>query len=172
MEHIQGSAWWTRYQPVSYDLVSRSGNETQFENMISRCEKAGVGIIMDAVINHMAAGSGVGIGGSSYGNREYRMYSQNDFHHETGNSGSNCQVSDYNDRYNVQYCDLVGLPDLLTGSDYVQSTIAGYINKVIENMYCAKTSAAVRCMSVHVWSLFRNLFSDTGCELRRVWHPC
>src|SRR5690554_7512158 len=25
-EHIQGSAWWTRYQPVSYQLNSRSGD--------------------------------------------------------------------------------------------------------------------------------------------------
>ena len=29
MEHIQGSQWWTRYQPVSYKLESRSGNRGQ-----------------------------------------------------------------------------------------------------------------------------------------------
>lgn len=29
-EHIQGSAWWTRYQPVGYQLQSRSGNAAQF----------------------------------------------------------------------------------------------------------------------------------------------
>ena len=28
-EHIQGSEWWTRYQPVSYKLESRSGNRDQ-----------------------------------------------------------------------------------------------------------------------------------------------
>jgi alpha-amylase len=39
MEHIQGSEWWTRYQPVSYSLTSRSGNETQFSDMVSRCNK-------------------------------------------------------------------------------------------------------------------------------------
>ena len=130
MEHIQGSAWWTRYQPVSYKLVSRSGNETQFADMVSRCEKSGVAIIADAVINHMAAGSGTGTAGSSYGNREYSIYSQNDFHHLDSNSGANCEVNDYNDKHNVQYCDLVGLPDLATGSEYVQNTIAGYVNNV------------------------------------------
>lgn len=103
-EHIQGSQWWTRYQPVTYNFISRSGNETQFTNMISRCKSVGVSIIVDAVINHMAAGSGVGIGGSSYGNRQYPFYSQNDFHHYDGNGGANCQVSNYNDKYNVQYC--------------------------------------------------------------------
>lgn len=36
MEHIQGSEWWTRYQPVTYDIISRSGNEDQFKDMIKR----------------------------------------------------------------------------------------------------------------------------------------
>ena len=30
-EHIQGSEWWTRYQPVSYKLESRSGNRDQVQ---------------------------------------------------------------------------------------------------------------------------------------------
>lgn len=49
----------------------RSGNETEFSSMIQRCKKAGVGIVVDAVINHMAAGSGVGTAGSEYGSRNY-----------------------------------------------------------------------------------------------------
>lgn len=90
----------------------------------------GVGIIVDAVINHMAAGSGVGTAGSSYGNRQYPFYGQQDFHHYDSNYAANCQVNNYYDKYNVQYCDLVGLPDLLTSSDYVQGQIAGYVNHV------------------------------------------
>ena len=31
-EHITGDAWWTRYQPVTYSLVSRSGNLAQFKD--------------------------------------------------------------------------------------------------------------------------------------------
>ncbi|KAK3792530.1 hypothetical protein RRG08_043156 [Elysia crispata] len=34
--------WWQRYQPVSYKLVSRSGNEAQFRDMVTRCKKVGV----------------------------------------------------------------------------------------------------------------------------------
>ena len=34
--------WWQRYQPVSYKLVSRSGDEQQFADMVSRCNAAGV----------------------------------------------------------------------------------------------------------------------------------
>jgi alpha-amylase len=64
MEHITGPAWWTRYQPVSYKIESRSGNRDQFKSMVKRCAKAGVKIYADAVINHMAAGSGTGIAGA------------------------------------------------------------------------------------------------------------
>ena len=36
-EHIRGDAWWTRYQPVSYLLESRSGTREQFIDMVQRC---------------------------------------------------------------------------------------------------------------------------------------
>ncbi|CAG0891408.1 unnamed protein product, partial [Darwinula stevensoni] len=34
--------WWERYQPVSYRLETRSGSESQFQDMVSRCNAAGV----------------------------------------------------------------------------------------------------------------------------------
>ncbi|PIK39916.1 putative alpha-amylase 2B [Apostichopus japonicus] len=46
--------WWERYQPVSYNLESRSGTEDQFRDMIQRCNSADVRIYVDVVINHMA----------------------------------------------------------------------------------------------------------------------
>jgi len=58
--------WWQRYQPVSYKLVSRSGNEQQFRDMVSRCNAVGVRIYVDAIINHMSASSGPGSAGSNY----------------------------------------------------------------------------------------------------------
>ena len=36
--------------------MSRSGNLVEFIDMVQRCKRAGVGIIADAVTNHMAAG--------------------------------------------------------------------------------------------------------------------
>jgi 1,4-alpha-glucan branching enzyme len=50
---ISGEQWWTRYQPVSYLLESRSGNRDEFAKMISRCRAVGVNIYVDTVINHM-----------------------------------------------------------------------------------------------------------------------
>jgi len=127
-EHISGSAWWTRYQPVTYKLTSRSGDESAFADMVKRCRKVGVGIYADAVINHVAAGSGVGVAGSKYGNRATPIFSANDMHHNNGDTNSNCAVSNYFDKFNVQSCDLVGLPDLCTSCDYVQRTISDYLN--------------------------------------------
>jgi alpha-amylase len=131
MEHIQGDAWWTRYQPVTYNTVSRSGSEDDFKEMVSRCAAVGVGIIADPVPNHMAAGGGTGIAGSSFGNRQYPFYGPQDLHHDNNNKLTNCQVNNYQDKYNVQHCDLVGLPDLDTGASYVQGQLSGYFKKLL-----------------------------------------
>ena len=34
--------WWERYQPVSYKLCTRSGNESEFKDMVTRCNNVGV----------------------------------------------------------------------------------------------------------------------------------
>jgi len=48
---------WTRYQPVSYQLVSRSGTESEFIDMVQHCRERDVQLYVDVVINHMAGGS-------------------------------------------------------------------------------------------------------------------
>src|SRR5690349_23223469 len=70
-EHIQGSQWWTSYQPVSYKIAGRLGNRSQFRTMVNTCHAAGVKVVVDSVINHMTAGSGTGTGGSSYTHYDY-----------------------------------------------------------------------------------------------------
>lgn len=130
MEHIQGGQWWTRYQPVSYNTQSRSGGQQDFQDMVKRCQAVGVKVYADPVPNHFAGGSGTGIGGSTYGGRYYpgANYGPNDFHHNDGDTSQNCQVNNYQDKFNVQHCDLDGLPDIDTGADYVSKNIANYLN--------------------------------------------
>lgn len=120
-EHITNSEWWARYQPVSYVLQSRGGSRAEFVDMVNRCANVGVDIYVDAVINHMAAGSGVGTAGNSYGNKQFPIYSPQDFH-------TSCPITSYGDRWQVQNCELVGLADLDTDAEYVQTTIAAYLN--------------------------------------------
>mmetsp|Transcript_97432 Transcript_97432/g.281112 ORF Transcript_97432/g.281112 Transcript_97432/m.281112 type:complete len:479 (+) Transcript_97432:42-1478(+) len=129
-EHIVGGQWWTRYQPVTYNLSSRSGDEQAFVAMVKRCNASGVAVYADAVINHIAANSGVGVAGSPFGNRATPIYSPEDMHHAKGDDQSNCQVTNYQDKFNVQNCDLVGLPDLCTGCEKVQAQVALYLTRL------------------------------------------
>ncbi|MET9590079.1 carbohydrate-binding module family 20 domain-containing protein [Streptomyces sp. NPDC006516] len=125
-EHIQGSQWWTSYQPVSYKIAGRLGDRTAFANMVNTCHSAGVKVIADTVINHMSAGSGTGTGGSSYTKYDYPgVYSVSDM------NDCQSQISNYGDRGNVQNCELVGLADLDTGEEYVRGKIAGYLNDLL-----------------------------------------
>ncbi|RVU26250.1 glycosidase [Streptomyces antnestii] len=125
-EHIQGSQWWTSYQPVSYKIAGRLGDRTAFRNMVDTCHAAGVKVVADTVINHMAAGSGTGTGGSPYSKYDYPgTYSAADMDNCTA------QVSNYQDRFNVQECELVGLADLDTGEEYVRGRIAAYMNDLL-----------------------------------------
>ena len=42
---------------MSYQLASRSGDESQFIDMVQHCRGHGIDIYVDVVINHMAGGS-------------------------------------------------------------------------------------------------------------------
>ncbi|WNF26695.1 carbohydrate-binding module family 20 domain-containing protein [Streptomyces sp. C11-1] len=125
-EHIQGGQWWTSYQPVSYRIAGRLGDRAAFSAMVNTCHSAGVKVVADAVINHMAAGDGTGTGGSAYTKYDYPgLYSGSDL------DDCRAEITDYNDRANVQNCELVGLADLDTGEDYVRGRIAGYLNDLL-----------------------------------------
>ncbi|MFD3543366.1 carbohydrate-binding module family 20 domain-containing protein [Streptomyces sp. NPDC058662] len=125
-EHIQGPQWWTSYQPVSYRIAGRLGDRTAFKSMIDTCHAAGVKVVADAVINHMAAGDGTGTGGSSYTKYNYPgLYSGSDL------DDCRATISNYQDRGNVQNCELVQLADLDTGEEYVRGRIAAYLNDLL-----------------------------------------
>ncbi|RII17084.1 Alpha-amylase precursor [Streptomyces sp. YIM 130001] len=122
-EHIQGEQWWTSYQPVSHKIAGRLGDRDAFKAMVDTCHEAGVKVIADSVINHMAAASGTGTGGTAYQKYEYPgLYSGADL--------DDCrdEITDYGDRTNVQNCELVGLADVDTGEEHVRTAIAGYLD--------------------------------------------
>lgn len=138
-EHILGEdatageehAWYIHYQPVSYKIESRLGTRAEYRNMVATCEANGIGVIADVVINHMAAGSATeertGWAGSRYRQFNYpdAGYDASDFH----NTGSSyCEITNYQDRNQVQNCHLVGLNDLDTSQTDVRETIAAYLD--------------------------------------------
>ena len=116
--------WSERYQPVSYSIErSRSGTGAEFTDMVNRCRTVGVGIIVDAVINHMTnyPSPGVGSNGTAYSKYEYPgLYTASDFH-------TPCALNNYQSAANVQDCELFSLPDLNTGLASVRQKIADYL---------------------------------------------
>ena len=131
-EHIQGSEWWARYQPISYKLESRAGNRDAFINMVQQCNSVGVNVIVDVVVNHMSGhgSSGQGTGGSGYdgGSQSYPgvPFGSGDFHQPY------CDINNYNDVNEVRNCYLVSLNDLNGGKDYVRQKISDYFNDLID----------------------------------------
>ncbi|KAJ7443200.1 glycoside hydrolase [Mycena galericulata] len=130
-EHITGAQWWTDYQPVSYILTSKRGNQAQFQNMINTCHTAGVKVISDTLFNHMTGGdSGVGTAGSSYTHYNYPgIYQTTNFHHCGLEPGDD--IVNYDNRIEVQTCQLDNLADLATDTDFVQGVLAAYGNHLI-----------------------------------------
>jgi len=122
--------WWERYQPLSYELTTRSGTEAEFSNMVTRCNNVGVRIYVDAVFNHMTGnwgtiyGTAGNVGYSDTKTYPAAGYGPNDFNSE-------CSIYNYNDAENVRNCELSGLRDLNQGSDYVRSQIINFLNKLI-----------------------------------------
>jgi alpha-amylase len=116
--------WSERYQPVSYSIArSRSGTDAEFGDMVNRCKAVGVGIIVDAVINHMTnfPSPGVGSNGTAYTKYSYPgLYTPADFH-------TPCGITNYQSAANVQDCELFSLPDLKTESASVRQKIADYL---------------------------------------------
>lgn len=128
---LEHRPWWERYQPISYKIATRSGNEEEFRSMVERCNRAGVRIYVDFLANHMTGfvGDARGTGGSTanVAERKYPAvpYGPNDFHWP-------CDINNYNDPGNVRNCELAHLPDLNQGSPYVREKIMEFMNRLID----------------------------------------
>lgn len=128
---LPGRPWYERYQPMSYLISSRSGNESELLSMTQRCNRAGVRIYVDVVLNHMAgyAERMIGTAGSTatFANRSYPSvpYVEKEFHRP-------CNIVHYRDAHIVRNCDLFQLPDLDQSLDSVRQRIAEFLNGLIE----------------------------------------
>jgi len=108
-EHVLGTQWWTKYQPVSYGLDSRSGSADDFRRMVASCRAAGVQVVVDVILNHMAsacreakgASTGTpcrGWNGTHYGSRRtagargWDRAGPELFHHTSESQQENCVV--------------------------------------------------------------------------------
>lgn len=116
---------------MSYILVTRSGNEIEFTDMVARCNRVGVRIYVDIIINHMAARHPVVIGtaGSDANPNDGAFpavaYTQADFNEP-------CEMTNFTDPLEARNCELVGLRDLNQRLPLVREKIIGFLNKLVE----------------------------------------
>ncbi|QES50427.1 glycosidase [Streptomyces venezuelae] len=127
-EHVQGPQWWTSYQPVSYKIAGRLGDRTAFKNMIDACHAAGVKVVADSVINHMAGPADPNATLTGTGGSVYRKYDYPGTYSGADMDDCRAEISNYQDKGNVQNCELVKLADLDTGEEHVRARIAAYLN--------------------------------------------
>lgn len=137
----KGRPWYERYQPVSYELETRSGSRVDFIDMVNRCNAAGVRIYVDAVINHMTGKNpeqGTGTGGSNYDakNKSYPTVPYDSTHFNPDRPCWDENDPNYIDENNKELrekvCPLHALSDLDQGQEYVRDKIVGYMNDLID----------------------------------------
>ncbi|MGA1360918.1 MAG: alpha-amylase [Gemmatimonadaceae bacterium] len=158
--------WSQRYQPVSYELTrSRSGTAAQFKDMVDRCAAAGVGIYVDAVINHMTnfPSPGQGSAGTAYTKYEYPgLYTREDFH-------TPCALNDYSSAAQVQDCELYSLPDLRTASPKVRRTLSNYLIALARlGVAGFRVDAAKHIQQVDLDAIFDTLNATMTAEGRPI----
>ncbi|KAI0034829.1 glycoside hydrolase [Vararia minispora EC-137] len=128
----EGSQWWTDYQPVTYTLTSKRGNQAQFQNMINTCHAAGVKIIADTLWNHMTGQDSGQLLPDELTFTHYNypgIYQTQDFHHCGLEPGDD--IVNWNNEQEVWTCELDNLADLATETEYVRQTLANYGNTLL-----------------------------------------
>ncbi|XP_039956077.1 uncharacterized protein LOC120771885 [Bactrocera tryoni] len=131
--------WWERYQPLSFQIVSRSGGEVEFQQMTQACNAAGVRVYVDVVLNHMAGAynhataSGQqlleGYAGSTANASSYEFtalpFTSRHFHKP-------CTLTNYMDAHVVRNCELNGWPDLNHYRLDVRANLTEFLNRLVD----------------------------------------
>jgi alpha-amylase len=116
--------WWTRYQPIDYNVLSRSGENYEiFEDMVIHCRSLGIGIIVDVVFNHVS---------SSFLDRgPFDPSNWNEYFHDNHNCPDDKDMN-WNSPRQVHDCKLLGMPDIkienIHSAPYkIQTGFLGYL---------------------------------------------
>lgn len=124
-----GRSWMERYGPISYILTTRSGNQASFADMSRRCNAVGVRIYVDVVVNHMSGSAEIGSAGSRANLTTSDYYA---VPYTAEHFNSRCSIDDWANVDQVRNCDLLGLPDLNQGHEWVRTKIVDFLNTLLD----------------------------------------
>ncbi|MEV6306517.1 carbohydrate-binding module family 20 domain-containing protein [Actinoplanes sp. NPDC051861] len=165
--------WWEVYQPTSYDIAGRLGNQAAFTAMVTACHDAGVRVYVDAVINHMAGANNTQTttyGGSTFSPSGYSYpavpYSYSDFHHANDGycNDEDGVIDNWNDISEITNCELLSLSDLKTQDSSVRTKIAGYLNRLIGLGVDGFRVDAAKHLAIDDFTAIRGLLNNTTAE--------
>ncbi|GFR91377.1 LOW QUALITY PROTEIN: alpha-amylase [Elysia marginata] len=127
------NSWEERYLPVSYDVVSRSGDEDQFINMVKACSATGVRIFVTLQLDHMSPESGLGFNGTPYNasTLDYPGVPYNASHFHTKADCSKPNLSPSSAPKDMQDCWALRYPDLDQSKPHVRDQIVKLLNKFV-----------------------------------------
>lgn len=163
--------WWLAYQPVSFDIGNRLGDEKEFKDMVVTCNSVNVKVITDVVINHFAHGDL----NSTVGNfGKPTDWDSTSFNQKFPTA--NLYAEHFHDKLCTKYCDwaidwevyncrLFGLVDLATEHPHVRNVIADFFNRLlVYGVYGFRIDAAKSIPHedlVEILKLTNNNFEDS-----------
>ncbi|MFC4989130.1 alpha-amylase family glycosyl hydrolase [Saliphagus infecundisoli] len=110
------------YQPVDLrNFDSALGTEAELERLIGTAHDHGIEVIVDVVLNHMAAPDGPD------GTVEWPQFDTDEHFHDNGTLGDDCELEGEAADYE---CDLLGLPSLDVSHPDVQAAHEAYIERI------------------------------------------
>lgn len=114
------------FQRIEEHFGDTSNSWTAFDNLTSAAHQNGIKIIVDFAPNHTSP-TGTGEDGALYNNgtfvTNYTQDTNGYFHHNPG-------ISDFNDRYQLQYYSLEGLADLNQENSYIDSYLKSALTQL------------------------------------------
>jgi len=155
------------FMRVEEHFGSSSNSWTALDNLVTAAHSNGIKVIVDWANNHSNYNGG-GEFGALYNNGTFMASDSNDpngyFHH-------NPNISDYNDRYQLQYYTLVGLEDL----NQENATIDSYLKTAIHQFQTHGADGFRLDAIKHVtwgweYSLANSVFNQSPSFLFGEWY--
>ena len=117
------TVWWKAYQPISFNIGNVYGTKEELIKFCRECEKIGLRVYADAIINHMAA------------NNKHSLIPHEKVDPKLRNNPAYWKekenVTDWHNRYDViHHC--MNLPGLNVYNRDVEDMIVAFLNELID----------------------------------------
>ena len=102
-----------------YQVNSNFGTPQDLKNLVSAAHSKGMYVMLDVVANH--------VGSVDLDFSKVVPFNSPSHYH------TKCQINNWNDAHEVEYCRLANLPDLDQDNSYVRQTLLNWVKGVVSN---------------------------------------